>query len=226
QILIRVLYPQIISATSMSIVDVDFINLLPHHIGKHAHLHLSDRFGSFLNVQPTILRVQAWKLLYISSTDGNHHRLYRNTILGILHITNHVNNRICHPVLNTQDDDQQFHPFAEPIKVLTTEERQASRIANFDASKIIFGSSATESQKNAVIKVLESHKTALAWTLKENGQCNLLEVELDTGDTKPITLPPYRPSLVDRAEINKQIRTWLECGIVEISNSNYSFPML
>ena len=53
---------------------------------------------------------------------------------------------------------------------------------------------------------------------------DLFEHEIDTGDAKPIRRPPYRVPYALRDELDRQVKTMLDKGIIEPSASGWNFP--
>ncbi|MCP4458528.1 MAG: hypothetical protein GY816_10975 [Cytophagales bacterium] len=49
---------------------------------------------------------------------------------------------------------------------------------------------------------------------RELGDCNLVEVEINTGDSKPIAQPLRRMPIMIRDKIDEEINTMLEMGII------------
>ena len=58
------------------------------------------------------------------------------------------------------------------------------------------------------------------------GRTNIVEHTIDTGDSKPIKLPPYRIPLAKRLAAEKEIAKMAEQGIIEPSTGPWSSPIL
>jgi transposase InsO family protein len=55
---------------------------------------------------------------------------------------------------------------------------------------------------------------------------DLVEHEIDTGNTRPIRRPPYRVPYALRDELDRQVETMLDKGIIEPSASAWNFPAI
>ena len=55
---------------------------------------------------------------------------------------------------------------------------------------------------------------------------DMVEHEIDTGDAKPIRRPPYRVPYALRDELDRQVITMLDRGIIETSASGWNFPAI
>lgn len=63
------------------------------------------------------------------------------------------------------------------------------------------------------------------WSLKP-GHTNLAEMEILTGDTTPISTPPYTIPHARRQAALEEVRNMLEAGIIEPSKSPWAGPMI
>lgn len=61
---------------------------------------------------------------------------------------------------------------------------------------------------------------------KKLGRTDMVEHEVDTGDTKPICLPPRRIPISQRQTIEKEFKKMLEDDIIEPSSSPWASPIL
>ena len=57
------------------------------------------------------------------------------------------------------------------------------------------------------------------------GRTHLMEVEIKTGDSAPIKIPPYRTPAAIRPEMARQIAAMLESGVISESQSPWSCPL-
>jgi len=55
---------------------------------------------------------------------------------------------------------------------------------------------------------------------------NIMMLRRDTGNSPPIRKPSYRQAPAERAEIAKQTNEMLQAGIIKVSNSPWSSPVL
>jgi len=60
----------------------------------------------------------------------------------------------------------------------------------------------------------------------ELGDCNVLEYDIDTGDSKPIHSASYRHSPKVREQVQKQIDEWLRDGVIRPSSSPWASPIV
>ena len=60
----------------------------------------------------------------------------------------------------------------------------------------------------------------------ELGKIELVEHHIETGDTKPIKLPPYRVLQAFQAMVRQELKEMLNQGIVEPSVSEWAAPIV
>ena len=60
----------------------------------------------------------------------------------------------------------------------------------------------------------------------ELGHTDVVKMKIDTGDTKPIKMRPYRTPLKNRSVIEKALDEMLDAEVIRRSNSPWSFPVV
>ena len=103
----------------------------------------------------------------------------------------------------------------DPLRLL--EDELGLKLVNPDLS---------DSQKAKMARLLLTNRDVFALSMKELGECNLLEYEIDTGDASPVTQRPYRTSPAQRAEIERQVDAMLENKIIQPSVSRWASPVV
>ncbi|MCP4460773.1 MAG: hypothetical protein GY816_22540, partial [Cytophagales bacterium] len=83
-----------------------------------------------------------------------------------------------------------------------------------------FGEEATEEEQLKVKEILVDYNDVFAVEEHELGDCNLVEVEINTGDSKPIAQPLRRTPITICDKIDEEINTMLEMGIIRESWSD------
>jgi len=73
--------------------------------------------------------------------------------------------------------------------------------------------------------LLRRHSDAFATGPMDLGYCSVLEHDIDTGDAKPIRLPPRRPPLFARQAEEDILNEMLQTGVIERLNSPRSSPV-
>ena len=58
------------------------------------------------------------------------------------------------------------------------------------------------------------------------GRTSLVSHEIETGDSLPIRLPPYRLAHSSQEALREEIRTLLHQGIIETSRSPWAAPIV
>lgn len=79
--------------------------------------------------------------------------------------------------------------------------------------------------KGKVIKFVTNNKDLFASSIKELGCCTIGEHIINTGDSKPIFIPPWRRSEGEKKIIEREVKSMLKAGIIRPSNSLWSAPV-
>ena len=83
-----------------------------------------------------------------------------------------------------------------------------------------------ESERTKLIELIQNHHELFALEEGERGQTDLVEMEIDTGDSHPIKQPARRMPFAVRREVARQVQKMQESGIVVPSNSPWSSPVV
>ncbi|EKD02338.1 polyprotein [Trichosporon asahii var. asahii CBS 8904] len=84
----------------------------------------------------------------------------------------------------------------------------------------------TTEQRQQVEHLLKIKMKAFASARNPMGKTDLVEFDIDTGDAKPVHMPPYRASPARRKIIKEQIEMLREAKIIQPSNSEWSAPVI
>jgi hypothetical protein len=87
------------------------------------------------------------------------------------------------------------------------------------------GSKLTDDERRQVIELLHRYRHAFSID-SEPGLATDVEHEIDTGDARPVHMPPYRVSPGEREIIQKQVEDMLDRGIISPSDSPWASPSL
>lgn len=74
-----------------------------------------------------------------------------------------------------------------------------------------------QTERESIMKVLNKFRKVFAFNDNELGRTNLVDHSIDTGDSKPIHLRPYRIPHSQRKLLESQIETMCANGIVRPS---------
>ncbi|MCP4459983.1 MAG: RNA-directed DNA polymerase, partial [Cytophagales bacterium] len=88
------------------------------------------------------------------------------------------------------------------------------------------GSSATVPEIECIHKVVKDFNDVFAVHEHELGDCNMVEVEIDMGDARPIAQPLRRTPIMLREKIDDEINSMLEMGIIQDSLSDWASPIV
>lgn len=80
--------------------------------------------------------------------------------------------------------------------------------------------------RNLITKIIKENSDLFASKDSELSQTDTITMKIDTGDHKPIKLPPYRTSLNNRVVVDKAVDEMLEANIIRRSKSPWSFPVV
>ncbi|KZR97388.1 Uncharacterized protein APZ42_007773 [Daphnia magna] len=77
-----------------------------------------------------------------------------------------------------------------------------------------------------MFQLLEENLECFAANASEVGRCNISEHNIETGDSPPIHQAPYASAWKARTIVNEQVKSLEEVGIIEISDSSWSAPVV
>ena len=80
-------------------------------------------------------------------------------------------------------------------------------------------------EKDLIIELFIKYVDILALKYRDIGNCDLFEVEIDTGDAKPVTTKMRPAPYHLKEDLRNQIIRWLEQEVIEESNSNWGSAM-
>ena len=83
----------------------------------------------------------------------------------------------------------------------------------------------TETERQKLSETLLKYEDTFMKPDGELGQTDIVEHEIDTGDHKPIKIPPRRVPLFKRQQVDEELEKMLAQGIVEPSDSPWSAPI-
>jgi len=81
-----------------------------------------------------------------------------------------------------------------------------------------------ENQQYQLKKLLENYSDCFAQNPMDLGSIDIGDVPIPTISDDPISLPPYRLSLNERCELQRQVDELLQAGLIIPSNSSYASP--
>ena len=81
-------------------------------------------------------------------------------------------------------------------------------------------------ERKQLATFLINNKNIFATSISDLGSCNLQRLIIDTGDNPPVRQRPYRVSPEIKAEIDKQVNTMLQNGIIRESTSPFASPVV
>lgn len=84
----------------------------------------------------------------------------------------------------------------------------------------------SDQQKQKVKQLIKKFYYVFQWSEYDTGQTNLTEHEIRMNEAVPIKQKPYRLPQAAQEEIEKQVNTMLEKGIIEESRSPWSSPII
>ena len=83
-----------------------------------------------------------------------------------------------------------------------------------------------EKYRSRIEKLVLRNKDLFASKDSELGHTDTVKMRIDTGDTKPIKLRPYRTPIKNREVIDKAVDEMLDAEVIRRSNSPWSFPVV
>lgn len=85
------------------------------------------------------------------------------------------------------------------------------------------GKDITQTERKSLAAILNKRKSVFAFN-GELGRCNVIKHDIDTGNSPPVHVVPYRQSERVREAIDKQFDEWYKAGIVRPSLSPWASP--
>ena len=83
-----------------------------------------------------------------------------------------------------------------------------------------------EKYRCKIEQLVLKNKNLFASKDSELGHTDVVKMTIDTGDTKPIKLRPYRTPIKNREVIDKAVDEMLDADVIRRSNSPWSFPVV
>ncbi|KAE9023087.1 hypothetical protein PF010_g14469 [Phytophthora fragariae] len=99
-------------------------------------------------------------------------------------------------------------------------DKAESMKADFSESKL------SPEQKELFQAELNGFRSMFVDSSKEPGRTDLLQFEIDTGNSAPIKQPPYRVSLAEGEVMEAEVKQYLELNLIRPSNSPWASPVL
>ena len=83
-----------------------------------------------------------------------------------------------------------------------------------------------EYQRGEMLKIINKHKNIFAEEVKNLTGCDTIKHRVHLTDDIPFRFKPYRTPYALKQEIKRQIDDLLDTGIISVSDSQYSSPVL
>ena len=84
----------------------------------------------------------------------------------------------------------------------------------------------TPSKRQKVLGFLKKHHAAFALEENEQGETDLVEMTIDTGDARPQRCPPRRMPFAVREDVARQLDRMQSAGVIQPSTSPWSSPVV
>ena len=81
-------------------------------------------------------------------------------------------------------------------------------------------------EKKEVYEILNAHQKLFAFSKQDLGEIRSVEHHIDTGDARPIRVPPRRIPHHQRQTVREEVQAMLEADIIEPSNSPWCAPIV
>ena len=95
-----------------------------------------------------------------------------------------------------------------------------------DCGAVVIGSHLQPDQQQALFNLVAANEDIFSRSSSDLGCITSIMHEVDTGDAKPIKLPPYRLSYHEKDIMRAELEKMLSAGIIEPCVSNWSAPVV
>jgi len=125
-----------------------------------------------------------------------------------------------HTINDTSDDLETF------VEAAVDTETELPEHVNILFLQTVEQNNLSSDVSHGLIELLKDHSDTFAKSSTDLGYCDLLQHDLDTGDSPPIRQSPRRPPLAARDAEDTILDEMLESGVIEPSNSSWVSPCL
>lgn len=84
----------------------------------------------------------------------------------------------------------------------------------------------TGDQQQALLDLLQRYRDVFALSPEELGRTDVIKYTIDTGDSPPVRLRPYRIPEIKKATVEKHVQDMLQRGIIRESTSPWCAPVV
>ncbi|KAG6464992.1 hypothetical protein O3G_MSEX014865 [Manduca sexta] len=95
-----------------------------------------------------------------------------------------------------------------------------------DAVTINYGEQLSNYEVTRLKELLKKYETCFSDNLNDLGLTNVVQMEIDLNDSKPVVYRPYRLSFPEREQVRSMVKEMMEAGIICESSSPYASPVL
>jgi hypothetical protein len=217
------------------------INIMPELIAKQHNLKINSKKSIKLDLaegSTSTLGTVSFNLTIGSLTHtitaqvicGFKYHLLLGTDIGKL-FPIHIDLQSRKAVLNHQKPSskakpQQQSPHKRSQQTLAAESRGCEkRFSTHTVTRTPLTSTSNSKTALSLNAIMNSFSKIFATTDKDLGRINTEQHRIHITNDKPIALPPYRQSIADVNETNRQVKELLEKGLIRESTSPYAAPV-
>ena len=97
---------------------------------------------------------------------------------------------------------------------------------SFEGESNSYSDTLTAGEKNELEKFLQENKSSFAASVQDLGCCKLRKFSISTTTEDPIYIHPFRRSVKETEDIDKEIKEMLKANIIRESRSPWAFPIV
>ena len=124
-----------------------------------------------------------------------------------------------------QDHDEK-HQLSAAVQVITTTDQDDARKRNLIASVAEVGTTLPWQDRGKLQALLCEFHCVFALEEGESGETEMMQMEIDTGDSDPMRQPGRRVPFTAREEIARQLRSMQNQGVIYSSSSPWESPIV
>jgi transposase len=150
-------------------------------------------------------------------------RINKGTCLGYLHP---ISSESVYYIDDEIKQDMVYYVDGEIKQDIETKPKREWRMTKEQLKQISINPDLNAEQQRQLKSLLSQYADIFSWELFDIGHYSNGALAIDTGDAKPVAIPPYKKSIMEREYIKQRVKELLEAGVIRQSKSPWQAPIL